>query len=213
MLDALPPSAEALQHQFAWAHWQAARLTALNTQMTDRKWTDKARCLLMAARSLDEPAAFRLLRDAAMFSQMNLGEVSRAVERAATLAEAVNLAGQQRMLSQRVVKLLAQRAAAIEPRRAKARQDKSCARVETNLAHLQQMADVHGAAATLALTQRAWLALQPLLSGKKAPRSAAPQSALCRPKCATNGGGCCAACTMCKRPKPQPGWRAAARFC
>ena len=69
--------------------------------MADRKWTDKARGLLMAARSLDEPAAFRLLGDAAMFSQMNLGEV-----------------------------LLAQRAAAIEPRRAKARQDESCARVE-----------------------------------------------------------------------------------
>ena len=181
--------------------------------MADRKWTDKARGLLMAARSLDEPAAFRLLGDATMFSQMNLGEVSRAVVRAAALAEAVNLAGQRRMLSQRVVKLLAQRAAAIEPRRAKALQDESCTRVEANLARLHQLAEVHGAGATLALTQRAWLPLQPLLSSKKAPRSAAPRSALCWPKCATNGGGCCAACAMCKGPKPQPGWRAAARFC
>ena len=141
-------------------------MAALNTQLADRKWTDKAKGLLMAARSLDEPAAFRLLRDAAMLSQMKLGEVSRSVVRAAALAEAVNLAGQQRMLSQRVVKLLAQRAAAIEPRRAKALQDESCARVEANLARLQQLADVHGAAATLALTQQAWVALQPLLTGK-----------------------------------------------
>ena len=165
-LDALPPSAESLHQQLGWACWQAARLAALNTQLADRKWTDKAKGLLMAARSLDEPAAFRLLRDAAMLSQMKLGEVSRSVVRAAALAEAVNLAGQQRMLSQRVVKLLAQRAAAIEPRRAKALQDESCARVEANLARLQQLADVHGAAATLALTQQAWVALQPLLTGK-----------------------------------------------
>ncbi|CAN5327017.1 hypothetical protein BH11PSE10_BH11PSE10_21450 [soil metagenome] len=165
-LDALPPSAEALQHQLGWACWQAARLTALNTQMADRKWTDKAKGLLMAARTLDEPAAFRLLREAAMFSQMNLGEVSRSVVRAAALAEAVNLAGQQRMLSQRVVKLLAQRAAAIEPRRAKVLQDESCARVEANLLRLQQLAEVHGAGATLALTRQAWGLLQPLLSGK-----------------------------------------------
>ena len=165
-LDVLPPCAEALHHQLGWACWQAARLAALNAQMADRKWTDKAKGLLMAARSLDEPAAFRLLRDAAMLSQMKLGEVSRSVVRVAALAEAVNLAGQQRMLSQRLVKLLAQRAAAIEPRRAKALQDESCTRVEANLARLQQLADVHGAAATLALTQQAWGLLQPLLTGK-----------------------------------------------
>lgn len=165
-LDALPPDAEALHRQLGWACWQAARLATLNTQMADRKWTDKAKGLLMAARTLDEPAAFRLLREAAMFSQMNLGQVSRSVVRAAALAEAVNLAGQQRMLSQRVVKLLAQRAAAIEARRAKALQDDSCARVVANLARLQQLAEVHGAVATLALAEQAWRRLQPLLSGK-----------------------------------------------
>lgn len=165
-LDALPPSAEALHHQLGWACWQAARLATLHTQMADRKWTDKAKGLLMAGRSLDEPAAFRLLREAAMFTQMNLGEVSRSVVRAAALAEAVNLAGQQRMLSQRLVKLLAQRAAAIEPRRAKALQDESCVRVEANLERLQQLADVHGAGATLALARQSWGLLQPLLVGK-----------------------------------------------
>jgi AmiR/NasT family two-component response regulator len=165
-LDALPASAEALHPQLQWACWQAARLSTLNTQMADRIWTDKAKGLLMAARTLDEPTAFRLLREAAMLSQMKLGEVSRAVVRAAALAEAINLAGQQRMLSQRLVKLLAQRAAAIEPRRAKALQDESCARVETNLARLQQLAEIHGAGATLALTQQAWGQLRPLLTGK-----------------------------------------------
>jgi len=165
-LDALPPSAEALHHQLGWACWQSARLTTLHTQMADRQWTDKAKGVLMATRTLDEPAAFRLLREAAMFSQMNLGEVSRTVVRAAALAEAVNLAGQQRMLSQRLVKLLAQRAAAIEPRRAKALHVESCARVEANLARLHQLAEVHGAGATLALTQRAWVRLRPLLVGK-----------------------------------------------
>ena len=165
-LDALPSSAEALHQQLGWACWQANRLATLNTRIDDRIWTDKARGLLMAARSLDEAAAFRLLRDAAMLSQLKLGEVSRSVVRASELAEAVNLAGQQRMLSQRLVKLLAQRAAAIEPRRAKVLQDDSCARVGANLARLQQLAAVHGAGATLALAQQAWGLLRPLLTGK-----------------------------------------------
>lgn len=152
-----------LLDQLRWATWQQARTRALQTQLDDRKWTERAKGLLMTAQDIDEAAAFRLLRDAAMLAHLRLGEVSRSVVEAAQLAEALNLAGQQRMLSQRLVKLLAQRAAAIEPRRAKQLQDESCARVETNLQRLQTLLPAEPG---LAAVQQSWAALRALLGGK-----------------------------------------------
>jgi len=166
-LDApLPP--EPLLAQLQWAAWQAQRLAALQTQLDERKWTDKAKGLLMAAQDLDEAGAYQLLRDAAMHAHIRLGEVSRSVVRAALAAEAVNLAGQQRMLSQRIVKLLAQRAAGIEARRAKVLQDESCARVEANLARLPPLlaSTEHRHEALLAELGQAWQRLRGLLVGK-----------------------------------------------
>jgi len=164
-LDAAPPP-EALLAQLQWAGWQAQRLASLQTQLDERKWTDKAKGLLMAAQDLDEAGAYQLLRNAAMHAHLRLGEVSRSVVRAAQAAEAVNLAGQQRMLSQRIVKLLAQRAAGIEPRRARQLQDESCARIESNLARLQPMLTEARHAAPLQALSQAWLELRALLVGK-----------------------------------------------
>ncbi|WP_431263949.1 type IV pili methyl-accepting chemotaxis transducer N-terminal domain-containing protein [Roseateles chitinivorans] len=135
LLESMPDAA-ALRRQLRWAIGSFNRFSALRAQLDDRKWTDRAKGLLMSARDLDEDGAFRLLRDAAMHAHLRLGEVARSVVQSAQLAEAVNLAGQQRMLSQRLVKLMAQRAAGIEVKRAKALQDESCARVAANLARL-----------------------------------------------------------------------------
>lgn len=168
-LETAPPP-DALQRQLHWALWQAQRLAAVQAQLDDRKWTDRAKGLLMAARDLDEDSAFRLLRDAAMHAHLRLGEVARSVVQAAQLAEAVNLAGQQRMLSQRLLKLMAQRAAGIEPKRAKALQDDSCARVEANLARLPVLLSglpAQGPATPdLAPLIGAWSRLRPWLNGK-----------------------------------------------
>jgi len=69
------------------------------------------------------------------------------------------------MLSQRLVKLMAQRAAGIEARRAKALQDESAARVDANLARLPALLGAeHGPA--LGGLQQAWQALRGLLVGK-----------------------------------------------
>jgi hypothetical protein len=157
------PAADELLRQLRWAIWQAGRFAALQLQLDERKWTERAKGLLMAAREIDEDRAFRLLREAAMHANLRLGEVSRSVVQAAQLAEAVNLAGQQRMLSQRLVKLMAQRAAGIEARRAKALQDESCARVDANLARLPALLPAELDTAALS---SAWLALRPLLTGK-----------------------------------------------
>lgn len=135
ILEAMLP-AEALRRQLRWAVWQAGRFAAVRAQLDDRKWTERAKGLLMSARDLDEESAFRLLRETAMHAHLRLGEVARSVVQSAQLAEAVNLAGQQRMLSQRLVKLMAQRAAGIEAKRAKTLQDESCARVASNLSRL-----------------------------------------------------------------------------
>ncbi|SEK69196.1 Two-component response regulator, AmiR/NasT family, consists of REC and RNA-binding antiterminator (ANTAR) domains [Roseateles sp. YR242] len=162
-----PVSTEALHRQLRWAVWRAqahaAQLALIQGQLDDRKWTERAKGLLMTARDLDEGGAFRLLREAAMHAHLRLGEVARSVVHAAQRAEAVNLAGQQRMLSQRLVKLMAQRAAGIEAKRAKLLQDESCERVSANLARLPSLlaADVDLAALTLA-----WERLQRCLRGK-----------------------------------------------
>jgi len=158
-----PPPAEALLAQLRWAVWQARRLAGLQTQLDERKWTERAKGLLMSAREIDEEQAFRLLREAAMHAHLRLGEVARSVVQAAQLAEAVNLAGQQRMLSQRLVKLVAQRAAGIEPRRAKALQDESAARIDANLARLPALLP---AALDVTALDQAWARLRPLLAGK-----------------------------------------------
>lgn len=162
------PDADALHRQLRWAVWQGERFAALRAQLDDRKWTDRAKGLLMAARDLDEDSAFRLLRDAAMHAHLRLGEVARSVVQSAQLAEAVNLAGQQRMLSQRLVKLMAQRAAGIEIKRAKTLQDDSCARVNANLARLPSLAPPGAGAAAFQFGPviDAWRRLEPILAGK-----------------------------------------------
>ena len=182
------PAAEALRRQLRWAVWQAGRFAAVRAQLDDRKWTERAKGLLMSARDLDEDSAFRLLRDAAMHAHLRLGEVARSVVQSAQLAEAVNLAGQQRMLSQRLVKLMAQRAAGIEAKRAKTLQDDSCARVAANLSRLPALlpavmpavvpapSPVAGLAPSPTPLQvdpviDAWRRLEPLLAGKPTPEA------------------------------------------
>jgi AmiR/NasT family two-component response regulator len=86
----------------------------LAERFEERKLVDRAKGLLMRARQTDEDEAFRILRAAAMQEQQRVGQVARRIIDAAHDAEAVNRAGQLRMLSQRVVKLYALRVAGDE---------------------------------------------------------------------------------------------------
>lgn len=159
------PAAPELLLQLRWAAWQLQAKVGLQTQLDERKWTDRAKGLLMTGQSLDEAGAYQLLRAAAMQTHLRLGEVARSLVEAAQQAEALNLAGQQRMLSQRLVKLLAQRAAGIEVRRAKVLQDESRARVDANLARLRQLVTAEQQE-PLAALDAGWLRLRELLIGK-----------------------------------------------
>ncbi|WP_431048859.1 type IV pili methyl-accepting chemotaxis transducer N-terminal domain-containing protein [Roseateles sp. L2-2] len=181
LLESMPEPAT-LRRQLRWAIGSFNRFSALRAQLDDRKWTDRAKGLLMSARDLDEDGAFRLLREAAMHAHLRLGEVARSVVQSAQLAEAVNLAGQQRMLSQRLVKLMAQRAAGIEVKRAKALQDESCVRVNANLARLPALVTglPPSTGAPVQLVDPvidAWHRLEPLLVGKPATEALAAADA------------------------------------
>lgn len=114
-------------------------ITQLRRQIDERKWIDRAKGVLMSARGIAEQEAFVLLRGAAMHANLRLGELSRAVAEAAQWAEALNRAGQLRMLSQRILRLWAQRLAGIEPASARSTQKAVADRLGDNLRVLQRL--------------------------------------------------------------------------
>ncbi|HJV94463.1 MAG TPA: type IV pili methyl-accepting chemotaxis transducer N-terminal domain-containing protein [Albitalea sp.] len=97
--------------QLRFAHEQQLRkaLADVSHRFEERKLVDRAKGILMRARQVSEDEAFRVLRAASMHSNQRVGQVSQQVIAAANYAEAVNRAGQLRMLSQRLVKLYALR--------------------------------------------------------------------------------------------------------
>jgi AmiR/NasT family two-component response regulator len=140
-----------------------AALERSREQLDERKTIERAKGVLMSARRIGEDEAFKLLRGASMHAQLRVAEMSRAVVEAAQRADAINRAGQLRMLSQRIVKLLAQRAARIDVRSAAALLAQSRERVQATLAHLRGMGAALNAAAELADVDAAWQALEPAL--------------------------------------------------
>jgi hypothetical protein len=151
---------------------QHAELGRVREQLDERKWVDRAKGLLMQARGIHEDEAFRLLRGAAMHTHARMGEVSRSVVEAARWAEAINRAGQLRMLSQRLIKLAAQRLAGIEVTAARQAQEQAAQRVQENLALLGALDANPQEAAWAPVWQQtlaAWAALQPLLAQRPSP--------------------------------------------
>lgn len=144
-----------------WRHDHALRLAATRAheQLDERKWVDRAKGVLMSARGLGEDEAFRLLRGAAMSVNLRLGELSRAVCEAARWADAMNRAGQLRMLSQRLVRLAAQQLLRIATRDTATLKAESMQRVRDNLAMLMAQCADTAAQPAFARTQSRWQAL------------------------------------------------------
>jgi len=149
VLQWLPADADAtlLAQTLLWTFDLAAQLqvrdSVAQAKLDERKWTERAKGLLMQARGIDEAAAFALLRNTAMQTQSKLPEVARSVVHTSELAEALERAGAQRMLSQRLVKLQAlrqwPRLAPPERRECQALLDASRERVAANLARLADL--------------------------------------------------------------------------
>lgn len=82
-------------------------LAQVSQRFEERKLVDRAKGILMGARQLREEEAYRVLRRVAMHTKQRIGQISQRVIDAARYGEAINRAGQLRMLSQRLVKLYA----------------------------------------------------------------------------------------------------------
>lgn len=95
------------QARFRHEQGLRAELVEVNSRFDERKLVDRAKGILMRARQISEDDAYRALRTAAMQTKQRLGQVAQQVINAALYSDAVNRAGQLRMLSQRLVKLYA----------------------------------------------------------------------------------------------------------
>jgi AmiR/NasT family two-component response regulator len=179
--EALSPAAFAhaqAQAQVRWQHERGLReaLARAQAQLDERKWVERAKGVLMSGRGMDEDAAFRLLRGAAMNVNLRVGELSRAVFEAAQWADAMNRAGQLRMLSQRCVRLVAQRLLRIDARDAAALGAASAQRVRDNLAMLAQQCADTPAQEACADAARCWQALAELLDTPRADPALLPET-------------------------------------
>jgi len=160
--------------QLARARWHhhnelRAQLDEARRQLDERKWVERAKGVLMAAQAIDEDEAYRLLRNAAMQRQSRLGDVSRTVIDASNCAEAVNRAGQLRMLSQRLVRVFAQRLAKVGMRRAAELQEESLQRARDNIARLQALVPESLRHPALTTVVQAWESLQAVIEGRLSP--------------------------------------------
>ena len=139
-------------------------LARAHGQLEDRRSVDRAKGVLMNARGLGESEAFGLLRGAAMNVNLKLGEVSRSVIDAAQWADAMNRAGQLRMLSQRLVRVLAQRLLKLDARAAADVAAQSTQRVRDNLDVLSRQCAGTSAQAALEEATRCWEAFAAALA-------------------------------------------------
>jgi len=113
-------------------------LADIRQRFAERKLVDRAKGILMGARQLREEEAFRVLRSAAMASKQRIGQLSEMVINSAVYAEAINRAGQLRMLSQRLVKLYALSCADVAAEDTARRFRISVALVESTLSTLER---------------------------------------------------------------------------
>lgn len=149
-------------------------LADVSDRFEERKLVDRAKGILMRARQVSEDEAFRVLRAASMHSHQRVGQVSQQLISAAGCAEAVNRAGQLRMLSQRLVKLHALRGIAPGPLL-----DDSARRVDANLGALDKSLSKATHGDLLDAVRAAWAALKaPLFATGAAAASLADVDAL-----------------------------------
>jgi AmiR/NasT family two-component response regulator len=110
----LRPLVQLAQARFEHDREQRLAHQDLSHRFEERKLVDRAKGILMRSRRIPEDEAFRLLRAASMEGQQRVGLVSRRLIDAARDAEAINRAGQLRMLSQHLVKLYALQCAPVD---------------------------------------------------------------------------------------------------
>lgn len=136
--ERLGPLVQLAQARCAHERALRAQLLDVSQRLDDRKVVERAKGILMRAREVSDDGAFEILRMASMHSNQRLGQVSQHIVDAAHWADAVNRAGQLRMLSQRLVKLHLLHVADPKARAALGSLVDSKQRVDGNLAWLEK---------------------------------------------------------------------------
>ncbi|NML14639.1 type IV pili methyl-accepting chemotaxis transducer N-terminal domain-containing protein [Azohydromonas caseinilytica] len=129
-------------------------------RLEERKLVDRAKGILMRSHGLSEDEAFRRLRGAAMQGKLRVGRLSQHLIDAARDAEAINRAGQLRMLSQRLVALQALRLAPAPDFEAAAAQAAARQQAQRNLEHLDRTLSQATLGDLLQPLQSAWTLLE-----------------------------------------------------
>lgn len=166
----LRPLVQLAQARYARERELLGTVADLTARLEERKLIDKAKGILMRARQVSEGEAFQLLRTASMHGNQRVGQVSQQVIDAAMVAEAVNRAGQQRMLSQRLVKLYALACSATDGAAAGILMRQSRAKVEENLEALGKTLSAATFGDLLEAARQAWQPLQAVLAVKPDPK-------------------------------------------
>lgn len=113
-------------------------LADLSKRFEERKLVDRAKGLLMHALSFNEEQAFEMLRSLAMKSRIRIGVVAKNVIDISRATEAVNRAGQLRMLSQRIVRCYAQVIINLNSDEALSLLSETAVRIDSNIGILEK---------------------------------------------------------------------------
>jgi AmiR/NasT family two-component response regulator len=162
------------------AHELQARgqLDDLTHRYEERKLVDRAKGILMQARSLSEEDAFRVLRSTSMHTNQRIGRVAGHVIEAARSAEAVNLAGRLRMLSQRLIKQRVLGLGSADPTRSQRLAAESAAQVDASIATLSRTVSRSAFGGLLDAVAATWQALRAALPAARLPEDLAAADAL-----------------------------------
>ncbi|WP_066262099.1 type IV pili methyl-accepting chemotaxis transducer N-terminal domain-containing protein [Hydrogenophaga flava] len=164
--ERLRPLVHLAQARFGREQALLEQLRDVSQRFEERKQVERAKGILMRARALSDDDAFQILRTASMHTNQRLGQVSEQIIQSAHFAEAVNRAGQLRMLSQRLVKLHLLRLADVQSRQQQALLDDSVQRVDANLAWLGKGLSQPSFGDLLGLLGSTWQALKASFRGK-----------------------------------------------
>lgn len=164
--ERLRPLVHLAQARFGRERALLEQLRDVSQRFEERKQVERAKGILMRARALSDDDAFQILRTASMHTNQRLGQVSEQIIQSAHFAEAVNRAGQLRMLSQRLVKLHLLRLADVQSRQQQVLLDDSVQRVDANLAWLGKGLSQPSFGDLLGLLGATWQALKTSFKGK-----------------------------------------------
>ncbi len=152
----LPSIIQVARARFRHEQLLKEELVGLSQRFEERKLVDRAKGVLMRSRGITEDEAFELLRSLAMRSRQRIGVVASSVIDMSRAGEAVNRAGQLRMLSQRLVLCYAQVLSGLEGGQAAQIGGDCIQRVEANLAILRKAISTRGYGELVDRVAAAW---------------------------------------------------------